>query len=103
MGDEQRLPPDELIARAREQFETATDFTVAVEEEFALVDPETYDLTNRFEEVQAASRGTALEEHLVGELIASEVSCLHRFDSRRSRRATVGFPVVCDANLSSWP
>ena len=73
MGDEQRIPADELIARAREQFEGATDFTIAVEEEFALVDPETYDLTNRFEDVQAAARGTALEEHLVGELIASEV------------------------------
>jgi carboxylate-amine ligase len=73
MGDEQRLPADELLARAREQFESATDFTIAVEEEFAIVDPDTLDLTNRFEDVQAAARGTALEEHLVGELIASEV------------------------------
>ena len=73
MGDEQRLSPDELITLSREQFATATDLTMAVEEEFALLDPETLDLTNRFEEVQAASRGTALEPHLVGELIASEV------------------------------
>ncbi len=73
MGDEQRLSPDELITLAREQFETATDFTVAVEEEFAILDPESFDLTNRFEDVQAAARGTALEPHLVGELIASEV------------------------------
>jgi carboxylate-amine ligase len=73
MGDEQRLSPDELIAQARSQFEVATDFTVAVEEEFALLDPDSLDLTNRFEEVQAAARGTALEPHLVGELIASEV------------------------------
>jgi carboxylate-amine ligase len=73
MGDEQRLTADELIALAREQFESATDFTVAVEEEFAILDPDTLDLTNRFEDVQAAARGTALEEHLVGELIASEV------------------------------
>jgi glutamate---cysteine ligase / carboxylate-amine ligase len=73
MGDEQRLAPDELIAHARAQFESATDFTVAVEEEFAILDPASLDLTNRFEDVQAAARGTALEEHLVGELIASEV------------------------------
>ena len=73
MGDEQKLTPDEQIALAREQFENATDFTVAVEEEFALVDPASLDLTNRFEEVQAAAAGTPLEEHLVGELIASEV------------------------------
>ena len=55
MGDEQKLTPDEQIALAREQFENATDFTVAVEEEFALVDPASLDLTNRFEEVQAAA------------------------------------------------
>ena len=73
MGDAQRLSPEEQIALAREQFESATDLTVAVEEEFAILDPETLDLTNRFEELQAAAQGTALEEHLVGELIASEV------------------------------
>ena len=73
MGDEQTVSPEHLIAEARERFDTATDFTVAVEEEFALLDPETHDLVNRFEEVQAAARGTVLEPHLVGELIASEV------------------------------
>jgi glutamate---cysteine ligase / carboxylate-amine ligase len=73
MGDSQRLTPEEQITFARAQFEGAQDFTVAVEEEFAVLDPETLDLTNRFEELQAASQGTALEEHLVGELIASEV------------------------------
>jgi len=73
LGDSQRLSPDEQIALAREQFEATQDFTVAVEEEFAILDPETLELSNRFEELQAASRGTALEEHLVGELIASEV------------------------------
>ncbi|CAN5729388.1 glutamate--cysteine ligase [soil metagenome] len=73
MGDEQRLSADKLIARSRAQFESATDFTIAVEEEFALVDPDSLDLTNRFEEVKAAAQGTLLEEHLVGELIASEV------------------------------
>jgi glutamate---cysteine ligase / carboxylate-amine ligase len=73
MGDDQSLSPEEQIALAREQFETATDFTVAVEEEFAVLDPETLGLTNRFEELQAAAQGTPLEDHLVGELIASEV------------------------------
>ena len=64
---------DELLRAARERFDGATDFTVAVEEEFALLDPETLDLVDRFEDVQAAAQGTALEQHLVGELIASEV------------------------------
>jgi carboxylate-amine ligase len=73
MGDSQRLSPEEQISLAREQFDNTQDFTVAVEEEFAILDPETLDLSNRFEELQAAAQGTALEEHLVGELIASEV------------------------------
>jgi carboxylate-amine ligase len=73
MGDAQRLSPEEQIEQAREQFETGADFTVAVEEEFALLDPARLDLVNRFEEVQAAAAGTALEPNLVGELIASEV------------------------------
>jgi carboxylate-amine ligase len=73
MGDEQKLTPDEQLRLAREQFETGRDFTLAVEEEFAILDPETLSLVNRFEELQAASRGTELQEFLVGELISSEV------------------------------
>jgi glutamate---cysteine ligase / carboxylate-amine ligase len=73
VGDSQSLTPEEQIRTAREQYEAARDFTVAVEEEFAILDPETLSLTNRFEELQAATRGTPLEDHLVGELIASEV------------------------------
>jgi glutamate---cysteine ligase / carboxylate-amine ligase len=73
MGEEQKLSADEQIALARDRYENATDFTTAVEEEFALLDPESLDLVSRFEEVHAAARGTALEPHLVGELIASEV------------------------------
>jgi carboxylate-amine ligase len=73
MGDEQRLSPDEQLRVAREQFESGQDFTLAVEEEFAILDPETLALTNRFEELHAASRGGELDEYLVGELISSEV------------------------------
>jgi carboxylate-amine ligase len=73
MGEEQRLSPDEQLRTAREAFENGTDFTVAVEEEFALLDHETLDMVNRFEDVQAAAAGTEVEPHLVGELIASEV------------------------------
>jgi glutamate---cysteine ligase / carboxylate-amine ligase len=73
MGDRQKLTPEEQISSARDAYENGTDFTVAVEEEFAVLDPETLSLANRFEELQAAAQGTPLEEHLVGELIASEV------------------------------
>src|SRR5438067_2729040 len=62
-----------MLVRSREAFDAVPDFTVAVEEEFALLDPETLDLVNRFEELQDAARGTELEPHLVGELIASEI------------------------------
>ena len=73
MGDTQRLSPDEQLEFARDAYEQGTDFTLAVEEEFAILDPESLELTNRFEDLQQASRGTVLDDHLVGELIASEV------------------------------
>jgi glutamate---cysteine ligase / carboxylate-amine ligase len=73
VGDEQRIGYEELLAANRAAFEEVPDFTVAVEEEFALLDPQTLGLVNRFEELQAAVQGTELEPHLVGELIASEV------------------------------
>src|SRR5256714_8987488 len=62
-----------MLVRSRAAFEEVPDFTVAVEEEFALLDPDTLGLVNRFEELQEAGRGTELEPHLVGELIASEI------------------------------
>jgi carboxylate-amine ligase len=73
VGDSQSLTPEEQLALAKAQFEQADDFSVAVEEEFAVLDPETLGLSNRFEELQAGAQGTPLEPHLVGELIASEV------------------------------
>jgi carboxylate-amine ligase len=73
MGEAQKLPWQEQLRVAREQYDAGRDFTVAVEEEFAVLDPETLSLVNRFEELQAAALGTDLEPHLVGELIASEV------------------------------
>ncbi len=67
------MSPDEQIRSAREAFESGEDFTIAVEEEFALLDPDTLELTNRFEEIKAGAAGTELDDHLVGELIASEI------------------------------
>jgi carboxylate-amine ligase len=73
VGEEQKVGYEELLASSRAAFEASTDFTLAVEEEFALLDPATLELVNRFEDVQQAAQGTELEPHLVGELIASEV------------------------------
>jgi carboxylate-amine ligase len=73
VGDAQKVGYQELLAASKAAFEEVPDFTLAVEEEFALLDPSSLDLVNRFEEVHAAAQGTELEPHLVGELIASEV------------------------------
>jgi glutamate---cysteine ligase / carboxylate-amine ligase len=73
MGDEQKVGYEELLAASRASFEEVPDFTVAVEEEFALLDPATLELSNRFEELQQGARGSELEPHLAGELIASEI------------------------------
>jgi carboxylate-amine ligase len=72
VGEEQRVGYEEMLERSRAAFEQVPDFTVAVEEEFALLDPVSLGLVNRFEEVQEAGRDTELKPHLVGELIASE-------------------------------
>jgi carboxylate-amine ligase len=72
VGDAQRLSPEEQIAFARDAFENAHELDVAVEEEFALLDPETLELTNRFEDLKEAASGLDWDENLVGELIASE-------------------------------
>jgi glutamate---cysteine ligase / carboxylate-amine ligase len=60
--------------KARACFESSTDFTVGLEEEFGLLDPETLSLANRFEELfEAASRDEVLTDSVAGELIASEI------------------------------
>jgi glutamate---cysteine ligase / carboxylate-amine ligase len=60
--------------RAREVFEASQDFTVGLEEEFAILDPETRDLAQRFEELrQAAAEDEVLAESVAGELIESEI------------------------------
>jgi glutamate---cysteine ligase / carboxylate-amine ligase len=59
---------------ARERFESSVDFTVGLEEEFAIVDPATLELEHRFEDVYAACRrDDVLADSAAGELIASEI------------------------------
>jgi carboxylate-amine ligase len=61
--------------KAEERFNAAVDFTIGLEEEFAILDPTTLDLVPRFEELQAAARESdpLLYEHITGELICSEI------------------------------
>src|SRR5919205_2332799 len=63
----------DLIA-AREVFEASQDLTVGIEEEWAILDPETLELTGRFDDLRAAgAQDPVLAEAISGELIASEI------------------------------
>ena len=42
------------LDRVRETFEASTDFTIGLEEEFAIVDPVTLELRHRFEDLYGA-------------------------------------------------
>jgi glutamate---cysteine ligase / carboxylate-amine ligase len=62
------------MARTREVFDASTDFTLAVEEEFQLLDPETRSLTQRYTELRAATDADpVLVDAVAGELIESEI------------------------------
>jgi carboxylate-amine ligase len=62
------------MPRAREVFEASTDFTVGIEEEFGILDPETRALAQRYEELQeAADADDVLKPRAAGELISSEI------------------------------
>jgi carboxylate-amine ligase len=62
------------MARVHEAFEASTDFTVGIEEEFAILDPDTLALAQRFEELKQAAAGDhVLAESIAGELIKSEI------------------------------
>jgi glutamate---cysteine ligase / carboxylate-amine ligase len=62
------------MPRVREVFEASTDFTVGIEEEFAILDPRTHSLDHRFEELrELAQEDSVLAESVAGELIKSEI------------------------------
>ena len=62
------------LEAVREVFESSTDFTVGIEEEFAIVDPAILDLEHRFEEMRALClRDELLAPSVRGELIDTEI------------------------------
>ena len=63
------------LESARACFDASTDFTVGLEEEFALLDPRDLGLVSRFEDLRDAAAGTdqMLAESISGELISSEI------------------------------
>jgi carboxylate-amine ligase len=64
--------------RAEAVFAASTDLTVGLEEEFAILDPRTLDLSPRFEELRdaAAAEDPALHAQITGELISSEIEII---------------------------
>ena len=62
------------LEQAREVFEASTDFTIGIEEEFAILDPQTLELQHRFEDLYAACQANELlAESAAGELIDTEI------------------------------
>jgi carboxylate-amine ligase len=62
------------VAEARDRFEASTDATVGIEEELALLDPETLDLVPAFERLRdAGAADPVLADSIAGELISSEI------------------------------
>jgi glutamate---cysteine ligase / carboxylate-amine ligase len=62
------------MERAREAFEGSQDFTIGIEEEFQILDPDTLSLSQRFEELyQGGRRDDVLRDRVAGELISSEI------------------------------
>ncbi len=62
------------MKRTRERFAASRDFTIGLEEEFALVDPSSLELVHRFEELYAACReDERLGDSAAGELIDTEI------------------------------
>jgi glutamate---cysteine ligase / carboxylate-amine ligase len=72
-------PPREIdsgldLDHAREIFESSVDFTVGLEEEFAIVDPVTLELEHRFDDLYSAClEDDVLAVSAAGELIDSEI------------------------------
>ncbi|CAN5552654.1 glutamate--cysteine ligase [soil metagenome] len=62
------------LERVRETFDSSTDFTVGIEEEFAILDPETLELAHRYPELsEAAQADPELAAAVRGELIDTEI------------------------------
>ena len=83
------------LDRAQELFAAAPELTVGVEEEFSILDPDTLELTPRFEELRDFALGDpVLRDSVAGELISSEIEIIsgvgenleHALSRQRERR-----------------
>jgi glutamate---cysteine ligase / carboxylate-amine ligase len=93
---------------ARERFESSTDFTIGLEEEFAILDPASLELVHRFEDLYAACRrDEVLAESAAGELIDTEIEIrsgrsdtfAEALERQRERRSRL-FGIAAEAGLA---
>lgn len=96
------------LDRTEEIFAASQDLTVGLEEEFAVLDPQTLDLVPRFEELRdsAAVCDPELSEAITGELISSEIEIvsgrgedLHDAQARQRDRRRRLFGLAGDHGL----
>jgi carboxylate-amine ligase len=95
------------MERAREAFEGSDDYTVGIEEEFQILDPETLSLVQRYEELYEACRADeGMGDRAAGELISSEIeirspkgdSFSDAVDKQRDLRARL-FRIAADRGI----
>ena len=60
------------MEQAAARFDNSQDLTIGIEEEFQIIDTESLELENRFEELYAIAR-PRMGVNVCGELIASEI------------------------------
>ena len=96
------------LERVRQTFEESTDFTIGLEEEFAIVSPDTLELEHRFPDLfEAAQADPVLAPAVRGELIDTEIEIRsgrgERFadaaDRQRERRDAL-FSLVSSKGLA---
>jgi carboxylate-amine ligase len=81
------------LGLVRERFESSRDFTLAIEEEFALIDPSTLELVHRFEEMfELCREDEILADSAAGELIDTEIE----IRSGRAETFTEAIERQCD-------
>ena len=85
------------------RFEESTDFTVGLEEEFAILDPGHLGLTQRFEELRdAAQTDELLAQSIAGELISSEIE-IRSGRGENYAAAIAAAAARCAVGCSRWP
>ena len=79
----------------------STDGTLGVEEEFAICDPDSLDLVQRFEDMEEASERDGVPGAIAGELIASEVE--FRTELPKTRIGKIDYRALVEEHMAKHP